>query len=256
MLGFIVALPHRFEAQRRNVSARFRCTPRASAKRTGGSGDGGGGGSSGRGFGPKATTPAKKQPSEREDFSPRPPGFSSLPDDETLRAEFDKLGIVPPEGSKIGATRSQTLEDGEDDYVQPSDGTMPEIVASRMGKRMMLFGGVPFILLFVFFGAYFVLTYRFEIRVIPAVVAYSTLALIGSAGVGITYGIMSSSWDPEIEGSRFGWDEAQKNFFRTRDALLGQKQLETQGDEFEKLDQIAAKRAKERENEVDEQEQQ
>lgn len=174
-----------------------------------------------------------------EDLSPAPPGLSTVPDEATLRAEFAKRGIVPPSTSKPTSSREEDVNVDYADSAQTS--TMPEVVAARMGRRMMIFGGIPISLLFAFFAAYFVLTFRFEIRVIPAVVAYSTLLLIGGAGLGITYGIFSSSWDPEDAGSRLGFDEAQVNFFRVRDALAGQSRREKKEEEFEEFDRIADK---------------
>lgn len=189
--------------------------------------------------------PNGKLPNKREtasdpstDTAPGAPQSIKQLDPETLRAEYEKRGIKVPEGYKF-RSNNETDDDDEDDYTTPSDGTMPEIVATRMGRRIALFGGIPFSLLFAFFGVYFILTYEFEITVLPAVVAYSTLLLIGASGVGITYGIFSSSWDPEDEGSALGFDEAKLNLFRARDALLGLRRQEKQDDEFDRIDQLA-----------------
>ncbi len=201
--------------------------------------------SGGGGFGkpkPKPTKNKRTHASDTRDFNPRPPKFTEQPDPETLRAEFEKRGIDVPKDYKFGT--ADKTDDDDDGYTTSSDGTMPEVVAARMGRRIALFGGIPFTLLFGFFATYFVLTYKFEIRVIPAVVAYSTLVLIGVAGVGITYGIFSSSWDPEEEGSALGVDEAKVNFFRARDALMGQRRQEKQDEEFDRIDRIVEEKKK------------
>eukprot|EP00871_Galdieria_phlegrea_P003765 jgi/Galph1/438/GphlegSOOS_G5195.1 len=73
-------------------------------------------------------------------------------------------------------------------------GSLPLVVSERMLKRMLV---------------------KFDITVIPSAVGYSTLAFTFLAMAGLTYGIFSSSWDPEIEGSLFGFMEFRKNIIRT-----------------------------------------
>jgi len=172
----------------------------------------------GKGFGsPKPPTPASNDPArtpERpvvdENYTPRGP---------TLKAEFERKGYIEPE-------------------LGPDSGILPEVVSNRMLRRILTFGGVPFGLLFSFFAAYFVLKYKYDITVIPVVVAYSTLGTIGLATFGITYGIFSSSWDEDVEGSALGWEEAKTNFVRAKDGLMGARDKEKRADEFEKLDRL------------------
>lgn len=161
------------------------------------------------------------------DVSAAPVDEEYIPQGPTLRAEYEMRGIIDPE-------------------VRPADaGVLPEVVADRMLRRILLFGGIPFGLLFGFFALYFVLTYKFEIRVIPGVVAYSTLSLIAAAAAGISYGIFSSSWDVENEGSKLGWKEAKVNLFRARDGLMRQRMNEKQLDEFDRIEEIERERREE-----------
>lgn len=157
---------------------------------------------------------------------PPPPDASFVPRGPTLRTEYEKKGFITPSNS-------------------PDAGTLPEVVANRMLRRMLTFGGLPLSFLFVFFVVYFVLKFKYDITVLPVVVATSTLGTIGLATLGITYGIFSSSWDEDEEGSTFGWSEAKKNFVRARDGILGARQREMEEEEFDKLDSIAKERTKE-----------
>lgn len=150
------------------------------------------------------------KPHVDETFVPRGP---------TLRAEYERDGFIEAE-------------------LGPNAGVLPEIVATRMLRRILTFGGIPLGLLFTFFAAYFLLKYKYDITVIPVVVAYSTLGTIALATGGITYGIFSSSWDEDVEGSAFGFEEAKTNFFRAKDALFGARQKEIQEDELDKIDQL------------------
>lgn len=167
-----------------------------------------------KGFGEKPqTSETQKLPVPDDSFIPRGP---------TLRAEYEKKGIIAPSNSM-------------------NAGILPEIVANRMLRRILTFGGLPLSFLFLFFAAYFVLKYKYDITVLPVVVATSTLGTVGLATLGITYGIFSSSWDEDEEGSTFGWDEAKRNFVRAREGLLGARQREIEEEEFDKLDAIAKK---------------
>eukprot|EP00177_Eucheuma_denticulatum_P008809 GFKZ01015997.1.p1 GENE.GFKZ01015997.1~~GFKZ01015997.1.p1 ORF type:complete len:227 (-),score=37.70 GFKZ01015997.1:1579-2259(-) len=175
---------------------------------------------SGKGFG-KAPPPPKK-PKE-----PLKPGIDSsyIPRGPTLRAEYERRGIIEPE-------------------MGPDAGVLPEVVANRMLRRILTFGAVPLGLLFVFFIVYFVLKYKYDITVIPVVVAYSTLGAVGLGTLGITYGIFSSSWDEDDEGSALGWVEMRKNVVRARDGLFGAREKEKREEEFAKLDELNEYRRK------------
>lgn len=141
-----------------------------------------------------------------------------IPRGPTLRAEYERRGLIEP-------------------AVSADAGVLPEKVANRMLRRMLAFGGVPLSFLFAFFAAYFVLKFKFDITVLPGVVASSTLGTVGLATVGITYGIFSSSWD-EQDGSLIGWEEAKTNFWRAKDGLVGARERELLEDEFDRIDQM------------------
>lgn len=134
-----------------------------------------------------------------------------------MREEYERKGIIAPQGG-------------------PNAGVLPEVVADRMLRRILIFGAVPLGLLFVFFAVYFFLKYKYDITVIPVAVAYSTLGTVGMATLGITYGIFSSSWDENVEGTALGWQEAKKNFVRAKDGLFGAREKEKREEELAKLD--------------------
>jgi hypothetical protein len=97
--------------------------------------------------------------------------------------------------------------------------SLPLVVAERMQRRMVAFAGVPFFLGIGAFGFFFLLKYKYDIVVIPPVVGYATLGLFGVSLFGLTYGIMSASWDPARVGTLLGWEEAQRNFISTVDGF-------------------------------------
>jgi len=93
----------------------------------------------------------------------------------------------------------------------PGAASIPEKVAMRMGKRMLPFVGIPlFGSMAAFIGFWYMATYR-DLEFQPALVAASTIAFLAIGLVGITYSVISSSWDEDREGSALGFDEFQTN---------------------------------------------
>jgi hypothetical protein len=124
-----------------------------------------------------------------------------------------------------GRVKDGTEADGAPQWTSPPEAlehtssALPLVVAERMQRRMVVFAGVPFLLGLSAFGVFFFLKYRYDVVVIPPVVGYATLGLFGVSLFGLTYGIMSASWDAGRVGSLLGWDEAQRNLLNTIDAF-------------------------------------
>jgi len=120
----------------------------------------------------------------------------------------------------------------------PNAAVIPERVAQRMGKRMLPFVGIP---LFGVMGAFvlfwYLATYK-NMEFQPTLVAYSTIGIMAIGLLGITYSVMSASWDEEVEGSLTGVDEFRKNLgsvqeglSRSRENLLLREKMSTMSDE-------------------------
>ncbi len=81
----------------------------------------------------------------------------------------------------------------------PSVGAVPEMIADRMIRRIVIFFGIPvFGGLGIFAAAFF--TYKkYDIVMEPGLIAYATQFPFVVGLLGITYAIISSSWDPVSE---------------------------------------------------------
>jgi hypothetical protein len=105
----------------------------------------------------------------------------------------------------ILAEKIQKLRE-EDELLasDPSVGAVPELVADRMIRRIAVFFGVPvFGGLSIFVGAFFYGRSN-NLVVPPALIAYATQLPFVLGLVGITYGILSSSWDTVSVGVYVG----------------------------------------------------
>lgn len=104
----------------------------------------------------------------------------------------------------------QEAQEEEDEDAE--EGVIPEIVTNRMISRMGFTVGIPLFVGLLFFPFFYYLKVGLKIDVptwVPFIVSF---IFFGTALLGVSYGIVSSSWDPLREGSFLGWNEAQKNW--------------------------------------------
>ncbi|XP_021285381.1 protein PAM68, chloroplastic isoform X2 [Herrania umbratica] len=115
--------------------------------------------------------------------------------------------------SKSGDVKEEEEDDDEaEEEFEPEAGVIPEIVTNRMIGRMGYSVGIPLFIGLLFFPFFYYVKVVLKIDVptwVPFIVSFF---FFGTALLGVSYGIVSSSWDPLREGSLLGWNEAQKNW--------------------------------------------
>ncbi|MBD2232144.1 PAM68 family protein [Phormidium tenue] len=95
---------------------------------------------------------------------------------------------------------------------------IPEVVSDRMLRRMLAFSGVPTGLgILTFFVSYYLVVNQ-VVELPSYFVLLITLGCFGLGVVGLTYGVLSASWDEERPGTRLGLDEFRLNFGRMTSA--------------------------------------
>ena len=104
------------------------------------------------------------------------------------------------------------------------DAGIPEVVSRRMIRRMGIFAGVPTALgMSSFVIAYFLLT-RQIVEFPNVVVLLVSLGFFGLGTLGLSYGVLSASWQEDIEGSLLGTEQFSVNFRRLVQGLKKPKQ--------------------------------
>jgi len=178
------------------------------------------GDSAGRGFGKKEEPKPKRSTKVARDVLVGPPpvastpalGDSGVPSGKSAargraaleRLRQDALSATPP-------GRKMELSQEELEPLSPEAGVMPEVVSQRMLRRVVPFAGLPVFGSIVVFGGFYFANTQLGLDLPPQIVAYATQALLLLSFAGITYGVMSTSWDEEDEGSLLGLDEAIRN---------------------------------------------
>lgn len=101
--------------------------------------------------------------------------------------------------------------------VTTSQMAVPEAVSQRMVRRMALLCGVPTALgMLTFVASYFVVSHGIKLPNIAVVLV--SMGFFGLGVLGLSYGILSASWDEEVPGSMLGWKEFTTNWGRMTSA--------------------------------------
>ena len=100
----------------------------------------------------------------------------------------------------------------------PQSQSIPEAVSKRMISRIALFCGLPTLLgISTFFVSYLIVSKALFDLPNTAVLLVS-MGCFGLGVLGLSYGVLSASWDEEVSGSSLGWEEFNTNFGRMREA--------------------------------------
>ena len=105
-----------------------------------------------------------------------------------------------------GASRNANLK--------TNSSAIPEAVSKRMIRRMALLCGIPTGLGLSSFFIFYSLVARGWAEISPQLVFYVTLGLFGLGFFGLSYGVLSTSWDEDRPGGWVGWQEFTLNAAR------------------------------------------
>jgi Photosynthesis affected mutant 68 len=90
---------------------------------------------------------------------------------------------------------------------------LPKVVSDRMARRMVVFCGVPTVLgMATLIAGYVAITHG--IKPPGVLVLLASMGFLGLSVLGLTYGILSASWDEEVAGTKLGWQEFVVNWGR------------------------------------------
>ena len=108
--------------------------------------------------------------------------------------------------------------------VKKEEMAIPAVVSNRMARRMAVFCGVPTALgMVTFIASYFVISHNWFKLPNVAVILVS-MSFLGLGVLGLSYGVLSASWDEERVGSSLGWGEFTLNWGRMASAWRSNRQ--------------------------------
>ncbi|OLP15827.1 hypothetical protein BST81_24195 [Leptolyngbya sp. 'hensonii'] len=108
---------------------------------------------------------------------------------------------------------------------QESEATsIPQAVSRRMVRRMAVFSGIPTTLgVAVFFISYWIVIQGW-FKLPNAIVVFLSMGCFGLGVLGLSYGVLSASWDEETTGGWLGWPEFTTNLGRMTAAWRSARQ--------------------------------
>jgi hypothetical protein len=102
---------------------------------------------------------------------------------------------------------------------------IPDVVGKRMIARSVVLCGVPTVLgMLVFIGSYLAITHG--IKLPNVVVLLVSMGCLGLGVLGLSYGILSASWEENQDGSWLGLAEFKLNFGRMKEGYKQSKSLQ------------------------------
>ena len=105
---------------------------------------------------------------------------------------------------------------------QPSRSAIPDHVANRMVRRVLLLSGVPTLLAMGVFVLSYVLINQGVARIEPIVTIGVSGVFFVAGLLGLSYGVLSASWD-DAPGSLLGLEQFGANLQRLRTSIRGMK---------------------------------
>ena len=162
-----------------------------------------------KGKGKKAKAKAKASESVQDSTDPKKP----IPRKLNPITTFKKKDKSESKGGK------QRRDKGDGDQPRGrvytrEEMAIPEVVSNRMLKRMLIFSGIPTFVGFASFIAGYFINVGTDIELPNVVVLLTSLGGLGLGVLGLSYGLVSTSWDEREEGSALGLDEAKVNVGR------------------------------------------
>ncbi|WNZ23461.1 PAM68 family protein [Leptolyngbya sp. NK1-12] len=128
-----------------------------------------------------------------------------------------------PAGQSASATKSNRTSKSKPKV--RTEG-IPEVVSRRMVKRVALFCGIPTALgMSTFIVSYLVVSNDW-LQLPTYAVLLVSLLWFGLGVLGVSYGVLSASWDEDRAGSWLGFSEFRTNWGRMTEAWRANKKQE------------------------------
>lgn len=144
------------------------------------------------------------------------------------RTKRKKTVKAPPEpvvSSSKTASKKDKPQKTQPQTASSESMAVPEVVSKRMVRRMAWLCGVPSVLgIATFFVSYFLVT-QAGLKLPNVAVVLVSMGFFGLGVLGLSYGVISASWDEDVPGTKLGWQEFTTNLGRMTSAWrsAGQK---------------------------------
>lgn len=105
-----------------------------------------------------------------------------------------------------------------------SETAIPQVVSQRMLRRIGIFSGIPSSLAIVTFIVSYIVVSHAWFKLPNSAVVLVSMGFFGLGVLGLSYGVLSASWDEETPGSIWGWEQFTVNWGRMTAAWRSSKE--------------------------------
>lgn len=152
----------------------------------------------------------------------QPSGFASSSD---VKAVAEKSKKKPKDLSKKASKKvKKTPKRLSTRKAENAQSAIPKVVSNRMIKRVAIISGIPSVLAFGVFPISYYASLQGWISLPPFITLVASVACLSLGLGGISYGVLSASWDEGLEGSLIGFQEFKLNLSRLRESRKAQRE--------------------------------
>jgi len=141
----------------------------------------------------------------------------------STKTSSSELNLLRERREQQAKEKAQIVDEFVQERIQirenPRAGTIPDAVSKRMLQRIVPLFMIPFFGGIAAFIAFYLYGQRSGNTMQPTIVAFATQAPFLLSLLGLSYGVLSASWDEDVEGSFLGFNEVQTNTQRIFEGL-------------------------------------
>lgn len=176
----------------------------------------------------KSGDPRSSQASQRNPLPFEPTKSRKQAEKKTEKQPIAKAAGAKPKAAKAStakpAVKPASSSSANRSAVPSARASMniPDVVSKRMVRRMALFCGVPSVLGMTTFVTSYLLVIRDIVELPNIAVVLVSMGFFGLGVLGLSYGVLSASWEEEEAGSALGIKEFGINLKRMTGAWRSQ----------------------------------
>ncbi|AFZ30021.1 hypothetical protein Glo7428_1459 [Gloeocapsa sp. PCC 7428] len=138
--------------------------------------------------------------------------------------KIQKTAKAKKQAPVVKKTQEVATKSDQSPPVTRAQMAVPKVVSDRMARRMAAFCGIPTALgMSTFIVSYLIVSHGW-FKLPNVAVLLVSMGFFGLGVLGLSYGVLSASWDEEIVGSMLGWQEFTSNWGRMLSAWRSRRQ--------------------------------
>ncbi|HEY9812426.1 MAG TPA: PAM68 family protein [Candidatus Sericytochromatia bacterium] len=149
-------------------------------------------------------------------------------DAERVRLPFEPAKKTRQKSPKTQPASQAITKNPTEKPKQASSGAVPTVVSNRMIRRVAFFSGLPTAMGMLTFIISYLIVSKEWFNLPNVAVVIISISFFGLGVLGLSYGVLSASWDEERTGNLLGWNEFTTNLGRMTAAWRSKSAVKTE----------------------------